>query len=746
MYGSPYRYYKDSIKESGHIKLSDTNVYWGVWDDAYSKSNRADYDNLNFITEVRETSNTDLKLPTTGTIEYSPIAKSKVTNANGTTPGTLDSADLAINFATNKADAAYKITYNNATKTHLDSLVLTSTESLTGKLDGSFSEGVMMGNEGSHAGLVYNIANHNGVRARGSVLFEKTDKNTKSGLKMNRLAIQAVPVNTTNGIVATISTTDQAAGSSLTYTLVSGGDSRFAINSSTGQIYLTGTKGGNGLHPIPINSTSTYTSLTSNYYDLEVKVTDGTNTDIRHVYVKQANVGTDTAYVANTVLTTSAAANGTLYLNNNSYDPKLDAGVGVTSFGATYAPGMYGSPYRYYKDSIKESGHIKLSDTNVYWGVWDDAYSKSNRADYDNLNFITEVRETSNTDLKLPTTGTIEYSPIAKSKVTNANGTTPGTLDSADLAINFATNKADAAYKITYNNATKTHLDSLVLTSTGSLTGKLDGSFSEGVMMGNEGSHAGLVYNIANHNGVRARGSVLFGPKAAKGLVSDRVGGKNNLSIAEAGLVIDSDKVSSLLRLPNGDNSQVVKTEKSVDSSNTSTITEFGKKDLTDNTVYWGRWSKLMENAPGASATLDDNPQLFMFESNPDDNLELPTSGTWKYDDIASTSVYDEQGNSGSLTDANMSINFGTNAVTSQYQINMGSGANWSNDITATLTPSTGNFAPSSVASSFANGDGHMAGTLMGDNGSHAAAVYNVQLGTNASSNMATGAVLFQKQ
>jgi hypothetical protein len=84
--------------------------------------------------------------------------------------------------------------------------------------------------------------------------------------------------------------------------------------------------------------------------------------------------------------------------------------------------------------------------------------------------------------------------------------------------------------------------------------------------------------------------------------------------------------------------------------------------------------------------------------------------------------------------------------VTSQYQINMGSGANWSNDITATLTPSTGNFAPSSVASSFANGDGHMAGTLMGDNGSHAAAVYNVQLGTNASSNMATGAVLFQKQ
>jgi hypothetical protein len=267
---------------------------------------------------------------------------------------------------------------------------------------------------------------------------------------------------------------------------------------------------------------------------------------------------------------------------------------------------------------------------------------------------------------------------------------------------------------------------------------------SSGVMMGSQGSYVGLQYNTGvDYAGCfYCRGSVLFGPKEAKGVISDRVSGKNQLSTIKSGLVIDGNKVTSLMKISD---SAISSIEEAVDSSGDSTITESGSKTLTDNTIYWGRWSKLTTNEPGASATLDDNPQLFMFETDPDADLQLPTTGTYSYNDIASTKVYDEQGNSGSLTDANMAINFATNAVTSQYQIDMGSGANWSNNITAAFDRSTGDFASSSIASSFDAGDGHMAGTLMGNDGSHAGAVYNVQLGDATNSNMATGAVLFEK-
>jgi hypothetical protein len=266
---------------------------------------------------------------------------------------------------------------------------------------------------------------------------------------------------------------------------------------------------------------------------------------------------------------------------------------------------------------------------------------------------------------------------------------------------------------------------------------------SSGVMMGSQGAYIGLQYNTgADAACFYCRGTVLFGPKEAKGVISDRVSGKNQLSTIKSGLVIDGNKVTSLMKISD---SAISSIEEAVDSSGNSTITESGSKTLTDNTIYWGRWSKLTTNEPGASATLDDNPQLFMFETDPDADLQLPTTGTYNYNDIASTSVYDEQGNTGSLTDANMAINFATNAVTSQYQIDMGSGANWSNEITAAFDRSTGDFVSSSIASSFNAGDGHMAGTLMGNDGSHAAAVYNVQLGDATNSNMATGAVLFEK-
>jgi hypothetical protein len=263
--------------------------------------------------------------------------------------------------------------------------------------------------------------------------------------------------------------------------------------------------------------------------------------------------------------------------------------------------------------------------------------------------------------------------------------------------------------------------------------------------MGNNASHLGIGYKLY-HNGHYVTGTAILAKgKIAKGIVSDRASGKNNLSIEKAGVLIKNGKIDSLFRTSSLTNESVISTETAVDSSGNSTITESGSKTLTDNTIYWGRWSKLTTNEPGASATLDDNPQLFMFETDPDADLQLPTTGTYSYNDIASTKVYDEQGNSGSLTDANMAINFATNAVTSQYQIDMGSGANWSNNITAAFDRSTGDFASSSIASSFDAGDGHMAGTLMGNDGSHAGAVYNVQLGDATNSNMATGAVLFEK-
>jgi len=180
-----------------------------------------------------------------------------------------------------------------------------------------------------------------------------------------------------------------------------------------------------------------------------------------------------------------------------------------------------------------------------------------------------------------------------------------------------------------------------------------------------------------------------------------------------------------------------------VDANGASTITESGKHSLTDSDVYWGRWSGLTETE--YDITTSHNEQLVLIgESTPDDDLQLPVTGTYNYDDIASTGVYDENGNVGSLTDANMSINFYTNDVTSQYQIDMGAGANWSNEITANLDPNSGDFISTNTTGAFDAGDGYMAGTLMGDDASHAGAVYNVQMGDVIDSNMATGAVLFE--
>jgi hypothetical protein len=134
----------------------------------------------------------------------------------------------------------------------------------------------------------------------------------------------------------------------------------------------------------------------------------------------------------------------------------------------------------------------------------------------------------------------------------------------------------------------------------------------------------------------------------------------------------------------------------------------------------------------------------YIFESMPDEDFQLPVTGTYNYDDIASSSVYDENGNIGSLTDANMSINFYNNDVTSQYEIDMGTGANWSNEITANLDRNSGDFISADTVGVFDAGDGYMSGTLMGDDASHAGVVYNVQMSDTIDSNMATGAVLFE--
>jgi len=161
--------------------------------------------------------------------------------------------------------------------------------------------------------------------------------------------------------------------------------------------------------------------------------------------------------------------------------------------------------------------------------------------------------------------------------------------------------------------------------------------------------------------------------------------------------------------------------------------------------VYWGRWSSLRAVEEGTGVFVEtQNAASYIFESMPDEDLQLPVTGTYNYDDIASSSVYDENGNVGSLIDANMSINFYNNDVTSQYQIDMGVGANWSNEITANLDPSSGDFVSADTVGTFDAGDGYMSGTLMGDDASHAGAVYNVQMGDVIDSNMATGAVLFE--
>ncbi|MCS5558363.1 MAG: cadherin repeat domain-containing protein, partial [Oceanospirillaceae bacterium] len=366
---------------SGAYNLDNSTVYWGVWDDAYS-TNSITYDNVQFMTEVRQADDA-VAMPTTGTLHYKDIAKSKVysdtyKNTDGSyNTGTLNDAQASINFSDNTGEAVYNITFAGLTQAHKDALTLSANKYFyTQGASNVNTEGLMMGTDGSNIGIGYRIL-HNGHYAKGSVLLGKDEDD--SGMLVHK-----IPTNAKDGTVAKIVVEGMDSNANVTYS-ISGSD-RFAINDQ-GEIYLTGASDGTGLNPTKEGSKV-------ELYDLVVTATDGTNTKSRHVYVEQLDITQETSLDANTLLSGSKTANFGTYLNTR-FQPTLDAGIGVTnlnhptSANYDYRPG--GSD-GFDTNKILESGAYNLDNSTVYWGVWDDAYS-TNSITYDNVQFMTEVRQ-----------------------------------------------------------------------------------------------------------------------------------------------------------------------------------------------------------------------------------------------------------------------------------------------------------------------------------------------------------------
>jgi len=489
----------NDIKERGLIELTNSNIYWGTWDNASATDSSSASDNTQFITEVRA-DDYDLAVPTTGRITYKPIAKSSVTNANGTTSGTLNDASLMINFTDNTGVSVFDISFNELNKIYNDAVTIEA----GGEIGGTISNGVLMGDNGSHAGLIYNIDNHNGVRARGSVVLAQdagltTEANTPTnGDTPLVLAMPIIDQYAFGDLVAVASIAGYD-NTKYDYSLEGESASRFSIDAATGEIKVT-----SSIADIlnPFSTTDTY-NLT-----LFIKVKDSNDVLYDSTYqklsFKEVDISAEATLTANTIVTASATGNATATIGTTL--PIIDVGLGVTKLG-TYTAG---TAQAFDPSQVSEQDKIVLSSgtSTVYWGTWDTSTNG------DNTQFITEIRD-DNDPITAPITGRVTYKPIAKSAVTNANGTTPGTLNDASLMINFTDNTGVSVFDISFNGLQQIYNDAVTLTAVvGSNDEKvsIDGSISNGVLMGDNGSHAGLIYNIADfaNSGVYARGSVVL--------------------------------------------------------------------------------------------------------------------------------------------------------------------------------------------------------------------------------------------
>ena len=445
------------------------------------------------------------------------------------------------------------------------------------------------------------------------------------------------------------------------------------------------------------------------------------------------------------------------------------------------------------------------------------------------------IEDSPNDSLSLPTVGVLNYDIVEASPVmygvciTCSDAITYGTLNSADLYINFYDNNIGAQFTVTFPNGTITTSDFITATliqQTGQFFGQtglmnfveyvadnnsLDYQFSnhesvtlnsgdafmQGITMGNSGSHVGVVYGVADGNDDVGLGAVLFAAieninlnmtfVGAEGIPTDtKTSTIMMVDTTDSGdLDVDytTDNNGALISFgaKSADNGEVWKQEAydtATSQTGTSGVIDFGQFTTSSNTtIEWGIWSATLDtsyNTDGsvASTSILDG-QINMFEDRRDTSVDmsLPITGTINYDiadqsvvAITDTTTGDYLSN-GTLDSADMNINFATNAVDTQFVITDDTNTQITSDIiTGVLDPTSGfiigqsggyDYTPdineggvfqlSHVTNpTLAQGDGAFFGSMMGDNGSHAGVVYQVELGND--SKIGSGVVIFEAQ
>jgi len=204
-------------------------------------------------------------------------------------------------------------------------------------------------------------------------------------------------------------------------------------------------------------------------------------------------------------------------------------------------------------DTYDRTGSYELDNSTVYWDYWNNStfteISDGVSTTMPELS-LTILEDNPNDSLSLPTVGVLNYeiaeaSPVMYGVCITCNdAVTYGTLNSADLYINFYDNNIGAQFTVTSPTGTVTTSDfitAVLIQQTGQFFGQTGlmnfNKFSEanntleydfndfesvtlnegnavmqGTMMGNSGSHVGVVYGISVSDNIDdvAIGAVLF--------------------------------------------------------------------------------------------------------------------------------------------------------------------------------------------------------------------------------------------
>jgi hypothetical protein len=416
--------------------------------------------------------------------------------------------------------------------------------------------GIMMGNSGSHIGLIYGVAGAGsdtfGVGI-GSVLLEAIDDTNTNPTATGTILDMTVELADGNPAIDPSSYFTDVDGDTLSYTITTarsdGSDSYTESldewNSYTGEAFEVADS---GEWVTTITATDLSGASTTQTFNLTV------NEPVKPSAITNVSSLDQTAvvYRNNTYIIT-----GTSDYNQLSRDPITQAITSATKQDGddtwvreafdvdTNSGGMVG---------VDSYGQIStLSNTTIDWGVWS-AYQLYENSDtpYTSYNtpymFIIEDRTDTDSNMVLPSTGTINYDIADKSDVTILHSGSDSTEDSvysngtlidADMNINFTNNEIDTTFEISSDsfgsetvsipgtldpgnanifgesagigsyNGESIYPDPNWVSFGGISITQGEGVFS-GNMMGDNGSHAGVSYHVGMEAGAIASGVVIF--------------------------------------------------------------------------------------------------------------------------------------------------------------------------------------------------------------------------------------------